>query len=265
MKYRGYIELRTEPWTVILAVAVAALIGLMLLRMGDMMRPTNPQAMMTQMMAGIDKTLEHLNTAMAHTTEALQATDLAALRKHVGLAQGALAGRGGAITQMQMMGQMMQGPMMTMAGQGMMGMSMEHHADMMAALEAARSSIKSALEHLREAAKADKLETAHEHVRLAAERLQAAKGMSSSSDPKAGALMYLKEQMAQMMGQGMMPSALQSKIDCAVPWLEKAITLHELHMKDPTTTTEQSQMELMDQIKKAYECLTGKSMPGMSP
>lgn len=68
--------------------------------------------------------------------------------------------------------------------------------------------------------------------------------------------------MAQMMGQGiqgMMQPSLQSKIDCAIPWLEKAITLHELHMKDPTTTTEQSQMELMDQIKKAYECLTGKS------
>lgn len=261
MRRNEYIELRTQPWTVILAVAVAALFAVMLLRMGS--RPMNPQAMMTQMMASIDKTLEHVNTALAHTDEALKATDLAALRKHITLAQGALAGRGGAMMQMDMMGQMMQGPMMSMAGQGMMGMSIEHHTNMMAAREAAQSSIKSALEHLREAAKADKLETAQEHVRLAAEQLQAAKGMSNSSDPKAGALTYLKEQMARMMGQGMMQSDLRAKIDCAVPWLEKAIALHELHMKDPSTTTEQSQLELMDQIKKAYECLTGKPMPRM--
>lgn len=52
----------------------------------------------------------------------------------------------------------------------------------------------------------------------------------------------------------------QSKINCATPWLEKAVTLHDLHLKDPTTTTEESQLELMDQIMKAYECLTGKPM-----
>jgi hypothetical protein len=49
----------------------------------------------------------------------------------------------------------------------------------------------------------------------------------------------------------------QSKLTCAEQWLKKAITLHELHMKDPTTTTDASQMELMDQIKKAYGCITG--------
>lgn len=236
----------------------------MFVRMGS--RPTDHQAMMAQMMTSIDKTLERVNTALAHTDEAAKATDLGALRKHVSLAQGALSGRGGAMMQMQTMSQMMRGPMMAMAGQGMMGMSMEHHANMMAAREAAQASIKGALEHLQEAIKADQLEAAQEHVRLATDQLQAAKGTAGSSDPKAGALTYLKEQMAQMMGQGMMmPANLKSKIDCAIPWLEKAITLHELHMKDPTTTTEQSQMELMDQIKKAYECLTGKSMPGMSP
>lgn len=254
---RKYTELRAEPWTVILAVAVAALFAFMFMRMGG--RPTDPQAMMAQMMGGIDKALERVNAALTNTSEALQATDLSALRRHVGLAQSALASRGGAMMSMQMMGQMMQGPMMTMAKQGMMGMSMEHHANMMAAREAAQSSITIALEHLREAMRASTLETAREHVRLAAEQLQAARGTAGSSDPKTGALTYMKEQMAQMMGQGMMQPSLQSKIDCAIPWLEKAITLHELHMKDPTTTTEQSQMELMDQIKKAYECLTGKS------
>jgi hypothetical protein len=255
-----YIELRTQPWTVILAVAVAALLVVMVMRRDDMMRPTNPQAMMVQMMSSIDKTLEQINTALAHTDEAVKAPGLAALRKHVRLAQGALSGQGGAMMQMNTVGRMMQGPMRSMASQGMMGMSMEHHATMMAALEAARSSMKVALEHLQEALEADTLERAQEHVRFAAEQLQAAKG-TSSSDPKAGALTYVKEQMAQ--GQGMMQSDFKAKIDCAVLWLEKAIALHELHMQDPSTTTDQSQLELMDQIKKAYECLTGKSMPGM--
>ena len=47
------------------------------------------------------------------------------------------------------------------------------------------------------------------------------------------------------------------RLNCAEQWLKKAIDLHELHMKDPKTTTEASQIELMDQIKKAYECVTG--------
>jgi hypothetical protein len=36
-----------------------------------------------------------------------------------------------------------------------------------------------------------------------------------------------------------------------------------LHMRDTTTTTDASQMELMDQIKQAYGCITGTG-PDMS-
>lgn len=38
---RKHTELRAEPWTVILAVAVAALFAFMFMRMGG--RPTDPQ------------------------------------------------------------------------------------------------------------------------------------------------------------------------------------------------------------------------------
>ena len=51
-------------------------------------------------------------------------------------------------------------------------------------------------------------------------------------------------------------STVQAKLDCALPWLEKAMELHDLHLKDPTTTTDESQLELMDQIMKANECVT---------
>jgi hypothetical protein len=44
---------------------------------------------------------------------------------------------------------------------------------------------------------------------------------------------------------------------CAEEWLKKAIDLHEVHIKDPKTATDASQMEMMDQMKKAYECITG--------
>ncbi len=76
----------------------------------------------------------------------------------------------------------------------------------------------------------------------------------------------MKEKMQKMMSMPMDMKGMddsQSKIKCAEQWLKKAIDLHELHMKDPTTTTDASQMELMDQIKKAYGCITGTG-PDMS-
>ncbi len=55
-------------------------------------------------------------------------------------------------------------------------------------------------------------------------------------------------------------SDAQTRLDCASFWLEKAMDLHELHLSDATTTTNESQIELMDQITKAFECVTGKNM-----
>jgi len=76
----------------------------------------------------------------------------------------------------------------------------------------------------------------------------------------------MKEKMQKMMSMPMDMAGMddsQSKLNCAQQWLKKAIDLHELHMKDPTTTTDVSQMELMDQITKAYGCITGTG-PDMS-
>ena len=78
----------------------------------------------------------------------------------------------------------------------------------------------------------------------------------------------MKEKMQKMMSMPMPMDMTgmddsQSKLKCAEQWLKKAIDLHELHMKDPSTTTDVSQMELMDQIKKAYGCITGTG-PDMS-
>lgn len=75
----------------------------------------------------------------------------------------------------------------------------------------------------------------------------------------------MKEKMQQMMSMqrdmaGMCDS--QARLTCAEQWLKKAIDLHALHMKDPATATAASQTELMDQIKKAYGCITGAG-PGM--
>jgi hypothetical protein len=70
----------------------------------------------------------------------------------------------------------------------------------------------------------------------------------------------MKEKMHKMMSMHMNMTEMddsQSKLKCAEQWLKKAIDLHELHMKDPTTTTDASQMELMDQIKKTHGCITG--------
>jgi hypothetical protein len=72
----------------------------------------------------------------------------------------------------------------------------------------------------------------------------------------------MKEKMQKMMSmcKGMMgePSDVSKcRLTCSEQWLKKAIDLHEIHIKDPKTATEASQMEMMDQMKKAYECITG--------
>jgi hypothetical protein len=55
-------------------------------------------------------------------------------------------------------------------------------------------------------------------------------------------------------------SSAQTRLDCARFWLEKAMGLHELHLRDATTTTNESQIELMDQITNAFECVTGENV-----
>src|SRR3990172_2374573 len=64
----------------------------------------------------------------------------------------------------------------------------------------------------------------------------------------------MKEKMQKMMSMHMDMTGMddsQSKLKFAGQGLKNAIDLHDLHMKDPTTTTDASQMELMDQIKKS--------------
>lgn len=53
----------------------------------------------------------------------------------------------------------------------------------------------------------------------------------------------------------------QARIDCAAFWLKKAIEVHDLHLKDPeAAANESSQLEMMDQMMRAYACLTGENM-----
>lgn len=77
----------------------------------------------------------------------------------------------------------------------------------------------------------------------------------------------MKEKMQEMMSMPMDMTGMdasQSKLKCAGQWLKKAIDLHEVHMKDPKTATEASQMEMMDQMKKAAGCIaeTGTNRSG---
>ncbi len=68
-----------------------------------------------------------------------------------------------------------------------------------------------------------------------------------------------------MMGNHMMKmnqnaSAAQAKLDCAQFWLEQAIELHKIHLKNPSTATNESQLKMMDQMMRAYECIVGENM-----
>jgi hypothetical protein len=50
------------------------------------------------------------------------------------------------------------------------------------------------------------------------------------------------------------------RLECARFWLKKAIELHKVHLKDPSTATNESQMEMMDQMMRAYDCIIGENM-----
>lgn len=67
----------------------------------------------------------------------------------------------------------------------------------------------------------------------------------------------MKSMMSMMMGQS--PDG-SMRMKCSEQWLKKAIDLHEVHLKDPKTATEESQMEMMHQMKEAYECLTAATV-----
>lgn len=75
------------------------------------------------------------------------------------------------------------------------------------------------------------------------------------------AMMKNKMQNMMSMQMGMMTAmgGPEGGVNCAKKWLKDAIDLHEVHIKDPKTATDASQMEMMEQMKKAYECLTGPS------
>jgi hypothetical protein len=76
---------------------------------------------------------------------------------------------------------------------------------------------------------------------------------------------HMKGKMQNMMSMCGMTSGMMGKstadtscrMNCAEQWLKKVIDLHDVHIKDPKTATEASQMEMMEQMKKAYDCLAG--------
>lgn len=84
-----------------------------------------------------------------------------------------------------------------------------------------------------------------------AEKKQMMKDMASMREK-------MQRMMSMRMGMMGMDDSL-ARLKCAEEWLKKAIDLYEVHIKDPKTATEASQMEMMDQMKKAYECITGIS------
>jgi hypothetical protein len=54
-------------------------------------------------------------------------------------------------------------------------------------------------------------------------------------------------------------SDARTRLECAQFWLEKAMELQDMHIRDPSTATDDSQIELRDRITRAYECVAGKN------
>src|SRR4030042_4737883 len=135
----------------------------------------------------------------------------------------------------QMPGQgMMQGgqqmPMMQMMGQGMMQDMMQMMMNMMDMQEKMMMGAKPA------------------------EKKKMMKDMAQMKEKMQKMMSMCKGMMAGMAGRASNP---QCRMSCAEQWLKKAIDLPEINIKDPKTATEASTMEMMEQMKKAYECLKG--------
>ena len=52
----------------------------------------------------------------------------------------------------------------------------------------------------------------------------------------------------------------QDNVDFTTLWLEKAMKLHAMNLKNPEAATNESQMRLMNQMMRARECIEGKGM-----
>ncbi|WP_292387865.1 hypothetical protein [Methanosarcina sp. UBA5] len=55
-------------------------------------------------------------------------------------------------------------------------------------------------------------------------------------------------------------SLSQDNVDFTTLWLEKAMKLHAMNLKNPEAATNESQMRLMNQMMRARECIEGKGM-----
>lgn len=52
----------------------------------------------------------------------------------------------------------------------------------------------------------------------------------------------------------------QDNVDFTTLWLEKAMKLHAMNLKNPEAATNESQMRLMNQMMRARECIEGKGL-----
>jgi len=55
-------------------------------------------------------------------------------------------------------------------------------------------------------------------------------------------------------------SSSEANFDCARLYLQKAIKLHAMHLENPKSATNESQMEMMDEMKQAKKYLAGEKM-----
>jgi len=58
-------------------------------------------------------------------------------------------------------------------------------------------------------------------------------------------------------------SLMKANLDCASLWLQKAIKLHEMHLMNPEISTDESNLEMMDQMIQADKYLTGEKTADM--
>ena len=91
------------------------------------------------------------------------------------------------------------------------------------------------------------------------------KGEESCNETMMKSMMKEKEEKAASKGRytGKMSfneSSSQANFDCACLYLEKAIKLHAMHLEKPKSVTNESQMEMMDQMKQAKKYLAEEKM-----
>ncbi len=133
-------------------------------------------------------------------------------------------------------------------------------SSMMEEIEAKKEKMESMMEE--KEAKKEKMESMMEEKEAKKEKMESMMEEKEAKKEKLESMMEekLANESCYTGKMGQKVGLTQANMECICLCLEKAMKLHEMHMRTPETATKESKMEMMKQMMQAHEYLTGEKM-----